>query len=604
MTWEIALVYVLLVAVLASFVWEKITPDLTALTLFAVLLVTGLIAKDDAFAVFSNSAPFTVGAMFILSAALVKCGAIDRISSLVERTANWGYRAILLTLVAVVGTISAFINNTPVVVVFLPIVLKISRQLKVSPSKLLIPLSYAAVLGGTCTLIGTSTNLVVNGIMTGRELPAFSMFELAWLGVPASILGGLYLALFGNRLLPHREMLTSILTDEERREYITEAFVQPDSTQIGKTLGEAGLTRSRGIRVLEIVRDGVALYIEPEKVKLRAGDRLILACRMKGIVNTRGTEGIDLAAELKLGLEQIAAHEGSLVEAVVNPHSSLVGHTVREVNFRQRFRMVVLALHRRGRNVREKIDTLPIESGDVVLMMGTDQAIDALRHGDDLVLFDRARVPAVSQHAKMPFVLGIIAAVVATASFDLVPIEVGAVVGCVLVCLLRCLKTQEAYASIEWNILFLIYGMLAMGRAMETTGAAEWLALNVVSLTQQLVPGPHQGLVLLAVIYLFTSIFTEVLSNNAIAALMAPIAIGIAAQLGYDPRPFLVVVAFAASAAFATPIGYQTNTYVYGVGGYRFSDFVKIGAPLNALCFAITMLIVPQVWPLVPLATP
>ncbi len=598
MSLEIALVYLLLVATLACFVWEKIPPDLTALSLFGTLIVLGLLPAKEAFGVFSNAAPFTVGAMFILSAALVKCGAIEQISQLVDRAAGWGYAVVMLGLVFMVGGISAFINNTPVVVVFLPVVLSLARKMNLAASKLLIPLSYAAVLGGTCTLIGTSTNLVVNGVMSSRGLPGFSMFELAWLGVPATVLGAVYLAFVGKHLLPVREMLTSILSDEERREYITEAFVQPESPHIGLTFKEAGLTRARGIRVLEIIRNGVALYIEPERVKLQPGDRLVLACRMKGIVNTRGTIGIDLASELKLGLEQIAAHEGSLVEAVVNPHSSLVGHTVREINFRQRYRMVVLALHRKGRNVREQIDILPIEAGDVLLMMGTDQAIDALRQSEDLVLFDRARVPAVSKHKKMPIVLGVIATVITTASLGIVPIEVGALIGCVIVCVTRCLKPQEAYASIEWNILFLIYGMLAMGLAMERTGAAQWIAVHAVDAVNALAPDGSKTLVMLAVIYLITTIFTEILSNNAIAALMAPIAIGVATTMNVDPKPFLVIVAFAASAAFATPIGYQTNTYVYGVGGYRFGDFLKIGVPLNALCFILAMIIVPIVWPL------
>ncbi len=392
-------------------------------------------------------------------------------------------------------------------------------------------------------------------------------------------------------------MLTSILTDEERREYITEAFVQPDSRAIGKTLAEAGLSRARGIRVIEIVRNGVALYIEPEKIRLSAGDRIILACRPQGIAATRGVVGIDLISELKLGLEQIAAHEGSLVEAVINPHSGIVGHTVREVNFRQRFRMVVLAVHRKGKNVRERLETLPLEAGDIVLMMGTDQAIDALRQSDDLVLFDRARVPATSQNKKMPIVLAVIAAVVVSASFKWIPIEVGALAGCVVVCITGCLKTNEAYASIEWNILFLIYGMLAAGLAMEQTGAALWIADHVVYGVQSVVSAEHKAIFVLAALYLVTTILTEILSNNAVAALMAPIAIGIATQLGLNMQPFVIVVMFAASAAFATPIGYQTNTYVYGVGGYRFTDFLKVGIPLNLLCFTMSMIIVPRIWP-------
>ena len=597
MTWEIILVFVLLVLTLVSFVREKITPDLTALTLFVVLVATGLLSTKDAFAVFSNAAPFTVGAMFILSAALVKCGAIDLLSTTIDRVSGWSYPVVMLLLVLGVATISAFVNNTPVVVVFLPVVLGLARKMKLAPSKLLIPLSYAAVLGGTCTLIGTSTNLVVNGMVTARGLPGFGMFELAWLGIPTAVIGAVYLALCGRRLLPDREMLTSILSDEERREYITEAFVQPGSPALGKSLAEAGLTRAKGVRVLEIVRDGVALLTMPKHVRLQAGDRIILSCRPQGIAAARGVAGLDLIAEMKLGLEQIAAHEGSLVEAFVNPHSGIIGHTVREVNFRQRFRMVVLALHRKGRNVREQLDALPIEAGDVLLMMGTDQAIDALRQSEDLVLFDRARLPSTSQYKKIPIVLGVIAAVITTASFDWVPIELGALAGCLIVCMTGCLKSQEAYASIEWNLLFLIYGMLAMGLALDQTGAAAWLAGHVVDSVQQFVPGDNQSIAMLAVVYLVTTFFTEILSNNAVAALMTPIAIGIAAHLGIDSRPFIVAVMFAASAAFATPIGYQTNTYVYGVGGYRFSDFLKIGIPLNVLCFIVAMLVIPHIWP-------
>ena len=597
MTWEIALVFTLLAATLVSFVREKIPPDLTAITLFVALIATGLLAPDKAFSVFSNPAPLTVGAMFILSAALVRCGAIDLLSGFVEKSTRWSYPVVMFILVMIVAGVSAFINNTPVVVVFMPVVLGLARKMKLAPSKLLIPLSYAAVLGGTCTLIGTSTNLVVNGIILSKHLPSVSMFEMAWLGVPTAIIGAIYLSLCGKRLLPDREMLTSILSEEERREYITEAFVQPNSRAIDKTLAEARLTRARGIRVIEIVRNGVALHLEPEKIRLKAGDRIILACRPQGIAATRGIAGIDLISELELGLEQIAAHEGSLVEAVVNPHSGIVGHTVNEVNFRQRFRMIVLAVHRRGRNVREHLETLPLEAGDIVLMMGTDQAIDALRQSEDLMLFDRARVPATSKHKKMPIVLAVIAAVVTTASFNWVPIELGALIGSVIVCLTGCLKTNEAYAAIEWNILFLIYGMLAAGLALEQTGAALWLASHVVDGVQAIVPTEHKAIFVLGAVYLVTTILTEVLSNNAVAALMTPIAIGIAAKLGVNIQPFVIAVMFAASAAFSTPIGYQTNTYVYGIGGYRFTDFLKIGIPLNLLCFATALIVIPRIWP-------
>ena len=594
MTWEIAFVLGLLALALLAFVWEKYPADIVALSVFSILLLSGVLPRDKAMAVFANPAPITVAAMFVLSAALVKCGAIDYLSSWVERAVFLPYQIVLFLLIALVAFSSAWINNTPVVVVFVPVVLSLARKMKLPASKFLIPLSYAAILGGCCTLIGTSTNLVVNGMLIERGQPGMSMFELSWLGVPAAIIGALYLAVFGKRLLPARETLTSILSDDERREYLTEAFVPPGSPLNGKSLKAAGLVSARGFRVIEVVRDGIAIDLHSDTTPLHEGDRLVLACRPSGIARARAMPGFDFTAEA--GLEQIAAHEGVVFEGAVAPNSELIGRSIGEINFRQRFRVIVLAVHRGGKSVREKIEDLPLEMGDILLMMGTPQAISTLRQGDDIILFDRPPLPSFSLHTRIPLVLGIIASVVLAETFGLVPIEIGAIAGSVIVCLTGCLKSRDAYESIEWNLMFVIFGMLALGTAMQHTGAAAWLAHNVVAGVDWLVSAPHKPLAMLACLYLVTMILTEILSNNAVAALMVPIALGIASEVGLDPRPFIIAVAFAASAAFATPIGYQTNTYVYGIGGYRFKDFIKIGVPLNLLCFLVAMYVIPRIW--------
>jgi di/tricarboxylate transporter len=594
MTLDIAIVLGILLLALIAFIWEKYPPDIVALSVFSILLLCGVLPRDRAMAVFANPAPITVAAMFVLSAALVKCGAIDYLTGWFTRVSFLPYQIVMFMLVALVAFVSAWINNTPVVVVFVPVVLGLARSMKLPASKFLIPLSYAAVMGGTCTLIGTSTNLVVNGILVSRGEPGMKMFELAWLGIPTAIIGALYLALLGKRLLPARETLTSILTDEERREYLTEAFVPPGSPLKGKTLKSAGLVTARGFRVIEVVRDGIAITLDNDSTPMQEGDRLVLACRPSGIARARAMPGFDFTAEA--GLEQIAAHEGVIFEGAVAPNSELIGQSISDINFRQRFRVIVLAVHRAGKSVREKIEDLPLQMGDILLMMGTPQAINTLRQGDDIILFDRPPLPSFSLHKRIPLVLATIAAVVLAETFKIVPIEIGAIVGSVFMCLTGCLKPKEAYDSIEWNLLFVIFGMLALGTAMQHTGAADWLAHNVVAGVDHFVTGPQKPLAMLACIYLVTMVLTEILSNNAVAALMVPIALGIAAEAGLDPRPFIIALTFAASAAFSTPIGYQTNTYVYGIGGYRFKDFVRIGVPLNLLCFAVAMYVIPKVW--------
>jgi di/tricarboxylate transporter len=535
--------------------------------------------------------------MFILSAALVKCGAVDRLASMLQGLSGYSYFTLMPLIILGVGGLSAFINNTPVVVVLVPVVRTLARKMNVPASKMLIPLSYAAMLGGVCTLVGTSTNLVVSGIVQSAGQKPIAMFELAWVGLPALALGTVLLTALGRFVLPKRKPTAAPPSTEDRREYLTEVFVTPDSPAIGQTAAGAGLVESRGVRVLELVRHDEPLPFDPKTTRLAAGDRLMLACRPQGVTHTRSLAGVDLTAELKLGLGQIAAHEGVIVEGVVGPGSALIGHTVVEADFRRRFHFVVLAVHRHGRELRADLQSVRLQNGDILLLMGTERAVEDLRTSEDILLLDRPPVPSRRSPRHLAITLGSIAGVILASTCGWLPIEVAALLACAVIFLTGCLKPRDGYQAIEWNLLFLVYGMLAVSVAMEHTGTSAFVVDRVLALVNELVPAAHKPLVMLAVFYLLASALTEVLSNNAVAALMTPLALSLAAQLGVDARPFVIALCLAASASFATPIGYQTNTYVYGVGGYKFADFLRLGLPLNLLCFAVAMYVIPAVWP-------
>jgi di/tricarboxylate transporter len=602
MTWEILFIFGLLAFAIVSFIWERISADLTSLTVFGILLFVSMLTKSDALptleatlGVFGNSAPLTIAGMFIVSAALERTGAIDLITGYLRKLVKLPYRGFMFIMILGVAGVSAFVNNTPVVIVLMPVILSLSREMGVASSKLLIPLSYASIFGGTCTLLGTSTNLLASGILLDAGHAPIGMFELASVGLPILAFGSIYLVLFGNKLLPHRETLTSILSDEERKEFITEAFIRAGSDLHGKTAKEGELLK-HGIRLLEIVRHGIAVPGDPRDHQLQYGDRLVLACRPSGVAEAHSMKGITIQTELAEGLETIVTDEGALVEGVVSPHASIAGSTLGEINFRQRFRMVVVAVHRKGTNQRERLSNLRLQAGDTLLMMGSTASIDSLANSDEIIILDRPRVPARSLRIKMPIAIATTIGIVTMATLNLVPIVSAVCLGVAIILLTGCMKAKDAYASVEWSILIIIFGMLALGQAMDSTGASLLIAENMTGLVGQFAPAHLQNVIMLALIYVITSTFTEFLSNNAAVALMVPIALGIAVTLGVDPRPFVVASCIAASASFATPIGYQTNTYVYGVGGYRFFDFTKVGLPLNLICFVVTVTVVPIFW--------
>jgi len=604
MTWEIAVVLILVAFALVQFLRERWPTDLTGLTVFAALLVLSQLPFATSFpearellAVFANPAPITVAAMFVLSNALERTGAISRALNAMESVSGLGPRGLLLVMMLATAVVSAFINNTPVVVVGLPIAIHLANRAGVSASMFLIPLSYAAIFGGTCTLVGTSTNILASGLVEDAGFKAFGMFETGYVGLPLLIISTAFVVMFAPKLLPHRKTLAQDLSEGGFSEYVVEGTVAEGSIAVGKTLLEAGLGPRTGVRVLEVIREKEPLFEPLDTLRLRAGDRLVIAAAPGAVADVLARQDIRLDVEQTASGRQMIAHEGHLAEAIVGPLSELAGRSLRDLNFRQRFGLIVLAIHRRGTNLSRGFETVALQPGDTLLLLGEEASIGQLKGTNELLLLDRPRVPTTAQRARTPLVFATMATVILVASLELVPIAVAAIVGCVFLMLTGTMKPRQAYASVDWGLLFRIYSTLGLGVALETTGTAAYIAGNLAHWATDFVPHAWKPLLLLAIIFILTSTITEVLSNNATVVLMMPIALGLAAELGLDPRPFAIAITIAASASFATPIGYQTNTYVYSAGGYRFMDFFRIGLPLNIVYFIGAMIIIPLVWP-------
>lgn len=587
---SLAAVFTLLVTllVLVALVRESAPADVVFMGAVVLLAVVGILPPGEAFSGFANSAVIMVGALFVVAAALRETGALEFVSRRflgkirTERAA--------LACIAIVATASsALLNNTPIVAMLLPLILDWCRKNNVAPSKLLIPLSFCTVLGGGCTLIGTSTNMVMNGLMIKRGLPSMGFFELSWAGVPCALIGVLYLITIGRHLLPQRKELLQQL-GETRREYLVEMLVEPGCSLIGQSVEHAGLRRLPGLFLIVIEREGEAIGPVSPEMLIELGDRLVFTGLVETIVDLKKIPGLVPAADSMYDKTSVGAGR-RLCEAVISPSSPLIGQTVRDADFRRLYNAAVVAVHRNGQRLPNKIGDIELRPGDTLLLQTGHNFTRLHRNNADFYLVSDVADSRNLRFERAWIAIAIFAGLIVAMVSGLLDPMIAAVLAAGLMVVTRCISTSDAHQAIEWPTLITIGASLGLGAALENSGAAAFLAEGLVDLTR-----PWGALAALAALYFLTMVLNELITNNGAAVLAFPFCIETAELLQVDSRPFLIAVTLAASFAFASPIGYQTHMMVYGPGGYRFSDFVRVGLPLNLLLWIVAVLTVPLFW--------
>jgi len=611
MTVPIFLTLLVILITLVAFIREWAAPDVLALSILCLVVALGLVSPTQMTDVFRNEAPLTIAALFVIGGALERSGAVDHIGRVLKSRLSGNTRTAILSFSLLAAFFSAWMNNTAIVAILLPVTLGFARSKEIAASRLLMPLSYSSILGGCCTLIGTSTNLLVNGTLKDMGEKPMSMFELAPIGIPMAIVGMGYLAIFGPRLIPARSSITGALEIDYRTSPLHHLLIGKNSALIGRKLSETPLAdREAGIHVMEVRRRGTRLMTPLSKLTVEANDRFLIALHRR-----RG--GAAKADELfeQIGAQELSTVDGIVSELVIRDESSLLGRTLAASDFRQRYNCVVLAVHRDGVNITSRLAEVPLEGGDTLLVITALNNLEFLKSTRDFVLTDSPEEPATaseeaskapSKHIWMSW--GAMIAVVLTATLtDVlhpffpwipeVPIHYAALVGALALLWLKVMTPREAYASVDWQVLLMLYGLLGLGMAMQNTGTAQFLSAGIVNLTEELVSPQHLPMVLLWLVFLLTLLLTEVLSNNATAVMMVPIVVTLAHQLNVDSRPFVMAVTVGASTAFALPMGYQTHMMVFGPGGYKFIDFLKVGIPLNLICWVVACTLIPFIWP-------
>jgi len=577
---EVVVSLILLIIMIVFFVTEIVPIEVTALSTAVLMVILGILPSKEFLNILSNPAPWTIICMFVLSGALVRTGVLDKVGDFISSNTKKSPLFVIFLLIVITIILSAFINNTPVVLVLIPIVLKLANEMKISASKLLIPLSYLAIMGGMLTLVGTSTNLLIDGVAQSYDLEPFGMFEITPIAAVLAIIGVIYLFLFSSILLPERGSMSDILSGRDSMSFLTEVVIPRGSPLIDKISTETNIFNRDGMRVINILRNDNSLGSNfSDEISFKAGDRIVLRTQMDELISLKESNDLRM-------VDTLTSKQTITVETLVPPGCRIVGRSLGSLRLRRRFGVYALAIHRRNRNLSKQLENVVIKVGDTLLIEGAIEDIQKMATDVDLVILAESNVRAYRRkHA--PLVLSAFVGLILFSSLGLAPLFVLAITAVVFVLCSRCIDIEEAYEFIDGKILVLIFSMLAIGRSLELNGLISGLT-NVVDPYLNFLP----LFVIVWFLYFLTSVLTETISNNAVAVVITPFAITLASSLGYDPRAFIMVIMIAASASFATPIGYQTNTMVYAAGGYKFTDFIKVGLPLNLIFGIVTSIII------------